>query len=69
MSCGPVIISSRIGNPPLPWFYHNWVEVVRYVYFPEISIIMIYRPVLTCIRMEEFGFAKISYQNAIKALI
>ena len=38
-SCGPVIVSSRIGNPPPPpWFYPNRVEVVRYVYFPEYSI-------------------------------
>ncbi|NNJ88828.1 MAG: hypothetical protein HKP53_05455 [Eudoraea sp.] len=34
VSCGPVLISSRIGPPP-SWFYPNRVEVVRYVYFPE----------------------------------
>lgn len=37
-SCGPVVISSRPSNPPPPWFYPNRLEVVRYVYFPEISI-------------------------------
>ena len=37
-SCGPVVISSRPQNPPPPWFYPNRLEVVRYVYFPEISI-------------------------------
>ncbi|MGB3151302.1 MAG: hypothetical protein WBB27_11630 [Maribacter sp.] len=37
-SCGPVVISSRVGNPPPPWFYPNRLEVVRYVYFPEYSI-------------------------------
>ena len=36
--CGPVIISSEPHNPPPPWFYPNRLEVVRYVYFPEISI-------------------------------
>ena len=34
-SCGPVVISSRPGNPPPPWFYPNRLEIVRYVYFPE----------------------------------
>lgn len=34
-SCGPVVISSRPGNPPPPWFYPNRLEMVRYVYFPE----------------------------------
>ncbi len=38
VSCGPVVISSRPSNPPPPWFYPNRLEVVRYVYFPEISI-------------------------------
>lgn len=37
-SCGPVVISSRIGNPPPPWFYPNRLEIVRYVYFPEFNI-------------------------------
>lgn len=37
-SCGPVIVSSRVGNPPPPWFYPNRLELVRYVYFPEYSI-------------------------------
>ena len=36
-SCGPVVLSSRIGEPPPPWFYPNRLEVVRYVYFPEYS--------------------------------
>ena len=36
--CGPVIISSEPHNPPPPWFYPNRLEVVRYVYFPEIGI-------------------------------
>ena len=36
-SCGPVVIASRTGNPPPPWFYPNRLEVVRYVYFPEFS--------------------------------
>lgn len=37
-SCGPVVYTSRSGNPPPPWFYPNRVEVVRYVYFPEFRI-------------------------------
>ena len=37
-SCGPVVITSRHGTPPPPWFYPNRLEVVRYVYFPEFSI-------------------------------
>jgi hypothetical protein len=37
-SCGPVVISSRPSHPPPPWFYPNRLEVVRYIYFPEISI-------------------------------
>lgn len=34
-SCGPVVISSRLGTPPPPWFYPNRIETVRYVYFPD----------------------------------
>ena len=34
-SCGPVVVTSRIGTPPPPWFYPNRAEVVRYIYFPE----------------------------------
>ncbi|MEB8344843.1 hypothetical protein OO010_02215 [Flavobacteriaceae bacterium KMM 6898] len=37
-SCGPVVISSRPNYPPPPWFYPNRLEVVRYVYFPELTI-------------------------------
>ena len=37
-SCGPVVITSRIGNPPPPWFYPNRLEVVRYVYFPDLNL-------------------------------
>jgi hypothetical protein len=37
-SCGPVVVTSRIGTPPPPWFYPNRAEVVRYVYFPEYEI-------------------------------
>lgn len=37
-SCGPVVISSRPSHPPPPWFYPNRLEVVRYIYFPELSI-------------------------------
>lgn len=33
-SCGPVVVTSRIGTPPPPWFYPNRAEVVRYIYFP-----------------------------------
>ncbi|MGB5370715.1 MAG: hypothetical protein WBN18_09805, partial [Flavobacteriaceae bacterium] len=33
-----VIISSRPAHPPPPWFYPNRLEVVRYIYFPELSI-------------------------------
>jgi hypothetical protein len=36
--CGPVVISSRPNYPPPPWFYPNRLEVVRYVYFPELTI-------------------------------
>ena len=38
VSCGPVVISSRPNYPPPPWFYPNRVEVVRYIYFPELTI-------------------------------
>ncbi len=37
-SCGPVIVASRPGPPPPPWFYPNRLEVIRYVYFPEFQI-------------------------------
>jgi hypothetical protein len=37
-SCGPVVVTSRIGTPPPHWFYPNRAEVVRYVYFPEYEI-------------------------------
>lgn len=37
-SCGPVVITSRVGHPPPPWFYPNRLEVVRYVYFPDLSV-------------------------------
>ncbi|MDD3723343.1 MAG: hypothetical protein PHW92_12830 [Lutibacter sp.] len=37
-SCGPVLVTSRIGTPPPPWFYPNRAEVVRYIYFPEHEI-------------------------------
>ncbi len=38
VGCGPVIISSRPSHPPPPWFYPHRLEVVRYIYFPELSI-------------------------------
>ena len=37
-SCGPVVVTSRVGNPPPPWFYPNRLEVVRYVYFPDMNM-------------------------------
>jgi hypothetical protein len=37
-SCGPVVVTSRIGTPPPHWFYANRAEIVRYVYFPEFEI-------------------------------
>lgn len=37
-SCGPIVISSRPNQPPPHWFYPNRLEMVRYVYFPEISV-------------------------------
>ncbi|MDF1517456.1 MAG: hypothetical protein P1P79_05885, partial [Lutibacter sp.] len=36
--CGPVVVTSRIGTPPPPWFYPNRAEVVRYIYFPDHQI-------------------------------
>lgn len=38
MGCGPVLVTSRTAGPPPPWFYPNRLEVVRYVYFPELTI-------------------------------
>lgn len=36
-SCGPVVYTTtRPGPPPPSWFYPNRVEIVRYVYFPEL---------------------------------
>lgn len=37
-SCGPVVITSRVGTAPPPWFYPNRAEVVRYIYFPDYEI-------------------------------
>lgn len=37
-ACGPVLVTSRQGPPPPPWFYPNRVEVVRYVYFPDLVV-------------------------------
>lgn len=37
-SCGPVVFTSHAGPPPPPWFYPHRVEVVRYVYFPELTL-------------------------------
>lgn len=34
-SCGPMVLTAGIAEPPPPWFYPNRLEVVRYVYFPE----------------------------------
>ncbi len=34
-SCGPMVLTTEVREPPPPWFYPNRVEVVRYVYFPE----------------------------------
>lgn len=33
-SCGSVFISARLSTPP-PWFHHNRIQVVRYIYFPD----------------------------------
>jgi len=38
LGCGPVIVTSRPTSPPPPWFYPNRLELVRYVYFPELTI-------------------------------
>ena len=37
-SCGPIVVTSRVGSPPPPWFYPNRLEVVRYVYFPDLMV-------------------------------
>ena len=37
-SCGPVVVTSRLNNPPPSWFYPDRLEIVRYVYFPEYAI-------------------------------
>ncbi|MDX1829001.1 MAG: hypothetical protein R3342_05585 [Lutibacter sp.] len=37
-SCGPVVVTSRIGTPPPPWFYPHRAETVRYIYFPDYLI-------------------------------
>ena len=37
-SCGPVVITSRPSPPPPAWFYPNRLEVVRYVYFPDLVV-------------------------------
>jgi len=37
-SCGPVLFTARLNNPPPPWFYPNRIETVRYVYFPDHTI-------------------------------
>lgn len=37
-SCGPVIVSHRLADPPPPWFYPHRIQTVRYVFFPEFSI-------------------------------
>ena len=34
-SCGPVVFTARLNNPPPTWFYPNRIETVRYVYFPN----------------------------------
>jgi len=34
-SCGPMVLTTGVREPPPPWFYPNRLEVVRYVYFPE----------------------------------
>ncbi len=34
-NCGPVLITSRLSNPPPSWFYPNRIETVRYIYFPN----------------------------------
>jgi len=37
-SCGPVVLTSHPGPPPPHWFYPNRLELVRYVYFPEVHL-------------------------------
>lgn len=37
-SCGPVVVTTRLGTPPPPWFYPNRAEMVRYIYFPDHQI-------------------------------
>ena len=37
-SCGPVLFTAQLNNPPPPWFYPNRIETVRYVYFPDHTI-------------------------------
>ncbi|WP_339655945.1 hypothetical protein [uncultured Maribacter sp.] len=34
-SCGPLVMTTGVIEPPPRWFYPNRLEVVRYVYFPE----------------------------------
>ncbi|WP_281543378.1 hypothetical protein [Maribacter aestuarii] len=34
-SCGPMVMTAGVYEPPPPWFYPNRLEVVRYVYFPD----------------------------------
>ena len=36
--CGTVVVATRPGPPPPPWFYPNRLELVRYVYFPEFQL-------------------------------
>ncbi|MDG1572803.1 hypothetical protein OZ410_10800 [Robiginitalea sp. M366] len=38
LSCGPVVFAYRQGPPPPPWFYPHRVEVVRYIYFPGLTL-------------------------------
>ena len=34
-SCGPMVMTAGVIEPPPSWFYPNRLEVVRYVYFPK----------------------------------